>query len=45
VGKVLCISAVVLVLLVGIYIVASNVGDAPPTAGCSVDDLSGIMQA
>jgi hypothetical protein len=30
VGKVLCISAVVLVLLVGIYIVASNVGNAPP---------------
>ena len=28
-GKVLWISAVALVLLVGIYIVASNVGDAP----------------
>jgi hypothetical protein len=29
VGKVLWISALALVLLVGIYIVASNVGDAP----------------
>jgi hypothetical protein len=30
VGKVLSISAVVLVLLVGMYLVASNVGDATP---------------